>query len=71
MKQSLIELEKALIGEIGFTSSIEILSNSLFNGEIPSLWKRYNPPTEKSLGSLILYFYLQHIIIISKRNCNL
>ena len=56
MSASLKELNKALTGEVGFSSQLEALSNSLFNGELPSMWAKLNPATEKKLGSWMLWF---------------
>ena len=56
MTSSLRDLQRALTGEIGFSSSLEDLSNSIFNGKVPAMWARLNPATEKSLGSWMLWF---------------
>lgn len=56
MTRSLKDLQRALTGEIGFSSSLEDLSNSVFNGKLPGVWARLNPATDKSLGSWMLWF---------------
>ena len=56
MRLSLKDLQRALSGEIGFSSHLEELSNSLFNGQLPNMWAKLSPPTEKMLGAWILWF---------------
>lgn len=56
MVSSLRDLQRALIGEIGFSSRLEELASSLFNGKLPSMWARLNPATEKALGTWMLWF---------------
>ena len=56
MRSSLRDLERALVGEIGFSSQLESLANALFNGQLPSMWAKLNPDTEKMLGSWMLWF---------------
>ena len=56
MRLSLKDLQRALSGEIGFSSHLEELSNSLFNGQLPTMWAKLNPPTEKMLGAWMLWF---------------
>ncbi|KAF5830619.1 hypothetical protein DUNSADRAFT_14266 [Dunaliella salina] len=40
MSQSLRDLQRALVGDIGFSSALEELSTSLFNGKLPVMWAR-------------------------------
>lgn len=56
MSSSLKDLQRALTGEIGFSSSLEELANSVFNGKLPAMWARLSPATEKGLGSWMLWF---------------
>lgn len=56
MLASLKELQRALSGEIGFSSSLEELSTSLYNGQLPAMWARLNPATEKMLGPWMTWF---------------
>ena len=56
MSTSLRELKKALIGEIGMSSDMDSLSNSLVNGQLPAMWARLNPATDKMLGAWMTYF---------------
>ena len=45
------DLRKALAGELGMDSNLDNASNSLYNGHLPQLWRRYIPATTKNLGS--------------------
>ena len=56
MAASLKELSKALSGEVGFSAQLEALATSIFNGELPDMWAKLNPATEKKLGSWMLWF---------------
>lgn len=56
MKSSLRDLQRALTGEIGFSSQLEAIASSLFNGQLPAMWARLNPATEKMLGAWMLWF---------------
>jgi dynein heavy chain len=57
---SLRNLCKALVGEIGMSDDLDKLGDSLFNGFLPDMWRRYTPKTEKPLGSWIAYFQRRH-----------
>jgi dynein heavy chain, axonemal len=56
MSASLRDLQRALSGEIGFSSQLEELATAIFNGKLPAMWARLNPATEKSLGSWMMWF---------------
>eukprot|EP01029_Cantina_marsupialis_P011410 TRINITY_DN2544_c0_g2_i1.p1 TRINITY_DN2544_c0_g2~~TRINITY_DN2544_c0_g2_i1.p1 ORF type:complete len:1685 (+),score=666.38 TRINITY_DN2544_c0_g2_i1:710-5056(+) len=56
MSQSLGNLKRALIGEIGMSDELEELGDSLFNGFLPSMWRSLAPNTEKPLGSWMTHF---------------
>eukprot|EP00899_Mesostigma_viride_P018540 jgi/Mesvir1/26688/Mv20468-RA.1 len=56
MQSSLKELQKALVGEIGMSQELDELSTSLYNGQLPHMWARLNPQTEKMLASWITWF---------------
>jgi len=56
MALSLRDLGRALSGEIGFSSQLEELASSLFNGKLPHMWARLNPATEKGLGAWMVWF---------------
>jgi hypothetical protein len=72
MKQSLLLLQKALVGEIGMSLELEELAQSLFIGGIPSVWRKLAPDTQKSLANwlvrsffIIFYFYFFPISFLS------
>ncbi len=56
MSSSLLDLQRALIGEIGMSDVLDALGDSLFNGFLPQLWRRLAPDTQKTLGSWVLHF---------------
>lgn len=56
MKKSLVTLQRALAGEVGMSSELDDVARSLFNGQIPSIWRRLAPATLKSLGNWIIHF---------------
>jgi dynein heavy chain len=49
-------LKRALKGEIGMSQELDNLSNSLYNGFLPSIWARLAPQTEKKLGAWMEHF---------------
>jgi len=56
MKASIIELKRALNGEIGMNVDLDSLASSFFNGFLPPLWAVKAPPTEKNLVNWIKHF---------------
>nr|KAG5704650.1 hypothetical protein BaRGS_025292 [Batillaria attramentaria] len=56
MSKSLVTLKRALAGEVGMSSELDDVARSLFNGIIPSIWRRLAPDTLKSLGNWMLHF---------------
>eukprot|EP00750_Incisomonas_marina_P009230 INCI15857.2.p1 GENE.INCI15857.2~~INCI15857.2.p1 ORF type:complete len:4529 (-),score=890.01 INCI15857.2:58-13644(-) len=56
MLTSLVDLKRALVGEIGMSESLDLLGVSLFNGYLPAMWARKAPKTEKPLGSWMLHY---------------
>lgn len=56
MKASIIELKRALNGEIGMNVDLDSLANSFFNGFLPPMWAGKAPPTEKNLVNWIKHF---------------
>lgn len=56
MQQSLLDLQRALVGEIGMSSSLEELGNCIFNGFVPPLWLLRAPNSLKSLVNWIEHF---------------
>jgi len=47
---------KALSGEIGFSLELEGFADSLYNGQLPEMWAKINPATDKLLGSWMIWF---------------
>jgi dynein heavy chain len=43
MHTSLFDLKRALLGEIGMSTELEELGNSLFNGFLPGMWSSLAP----------------------------
>ncbi len=49
-------VSQALAGEVGMSNILDELARALFNGQIPSMWRRLAPDTLKSLGNWIAHF---------------
>jgi len=60
MAISLIDLGRALVGEIGMSDQLDALGDSLFNGFLPAMWRRLAPATEKPLGGWMEHFMNRH-----------
>ncbi|XP_071945421.1 dynein axonemal heavy chain 10-like [Antedon mediterranea] len=56
MSKSLIELQRALKGEVGMSNVLDNVSRSLYNGQIPGIWRQLAPDTLKSLGNWMVHF---------------
>eukprot|EP00386_Alphamonas_edax_P011408 GDKI01036156.1.p1 GENE.GDKI01036156.1~~GDKI01036156.1.p1 ORF type:complete len:555 (-),score=146.39 GDKI01036156.1:20-1435(-) len=56
MTLTLIDLKRALKGEIGMSAELDELAQSLLNGFLPSAWARLAPATMKPLGSWMEHF---------------
>eukprot|EP01083_Nonionella_stella_P103237 294682_1 len=56
MESSLADLQKALLGEIGMSSSLDELASALYNGFLPDIWRRLAPQTQKRLGAWMTHF---------------
>jgi dynein heavy chain len=56
MGRSLVTLKRALAGEVGMSSELDDVARSLFNGQIPAIWRRLAPATLKSLGNWMIHF---------------
>ncbi|XP_074916070.1 dynein axonemal heavy chain 10 [Chelonoidis abingdonii] len=56
MTRSLAELQRALAGEVGMSSELDEVARALFNGQIPSIWRKLAPDTLKTLGNWMIYF---------------
>lgn len=47
---------QALAGEVGMSSELDEVGRALFNGQIPSIWRRLAPDTLQSLGNWMPHF---------------
>lgn len=56
MQSTLMNLARALRGEIGMSSELDDLSFSLSNGFLPESWRRLSPQTEKPLSAWMTFF---------------
>lgn len=56
MSTSLINLQRALAGEVGMSSELDEVARALFNGQIPNIWRKLAPATLKSLGNWMDHF---------------
>uniref|UniRef100_H2ZL84 Dynein axonemal heavy chain 10 n=1 Tax=Ciona savignyi TaxID=51511 RepID=H2ZL84_CIOSA len=56
MAKSLVELQRALAGEVGMSNELDDLAKALFNGQIPTIWRKLAPDTLKSLGNWMEHF---------------
>ncbi|RYH28883.1 hypothetical protein EON65_10520, partial [archaeon] len=60
MALSLLDLQRALVGEIGMSDELDALGDSLFNGFLPTMWRRLAPDTQKPLGGWMGHFSRRH-----------
>merc|ERR1719183_2424761 len=56
MVGNLKDLKRALKGEIGMSQALDELGTSLFNAQLPTLWIKMSPQTQKPLGSWVEHF---------------
>jgi dynein heavy chain len=56
MKSSLINLKRALIGEIGMSNKLEELSLALLKGVLPEVWIEVIPQTKLNLANWLTHF---------------
>lgn len=56
MSNSLKDLKRALLGEIGMSQDLDTLSTQLFNGLLPVMWSKKAPLTQKKLVSWMDHF---------------
>lgn len=47
---------QALAGEIGTDAVLDNVAYSLFNGQLPSIWRKLTPDTCKGLGAWMDHF---------------
>jgi len=60
MSSSLVDLQKALVGEIGMSDELDSLGSSLYNGFLPAMWSKLAPATQKPLGAWMIHFIRRH-----------
>uniref|UniRef100_A0A336KTI1 CSON011058 protein n=1 Tax=Culicoides sonorensis TaxID=179676 RepID=A0A336KTI1_CULSO len=53
IEHTLMQLRKALAGELGMDPVLDKIANSLFNGQLPDHWRKLAPQTCKQLGGWI------------------
>merc|ERR1711934_525934 len=56
MKTTIIDLKRALNGEIGMSAELDVLGTSFLNGQLPPQWTKLAPPTMKRLVNWIAHF---------------
>ncbi len=56
MYKSLTTLKRALKGEVGMSNELDDLARSLFNGQLPAMWRKLAPATKKTLGNWMDHF---------------
>jgi dynein heavy chain len=56
MLKSLTTLRRALKGEVGMSNELDDLSKALYNGQLPSMWRRLAPATKKNLATWMDHF---------------
>ena len=47
---------QALAGEVGMSNELDDVSRSLYNGMIPTIWRKLAPATLKQLGNWMSHF---------------
>jgi dynein heavy chain len=60
MASSLIDLQKALSGDMGMNDTLDALGEALANGFLPALWRKLAPDTDKPLGSWLEHFHRRY-----------
>ena len=55
MNKSLVQIKRALLGEIAMSGELDALGTALFNGQLPDSWRRYMPASDKQLGPWLLF----------------
>ena len=62
MAKTLAQLKKALKGEIAMSNELDALGSSLFNGQLPNMWRKLTPQTDKMLGSWMSFHGKRHVL---------
>ncbi|XP_066245712.1 dynein axonemal heavy chain 10 isoform X2 [Euwallacea similis] len=60
IKRTLVQLKRALAGEISMDSMLDNVACSLFNGQLPVSWRKLAPATCKNLGGWMEHFEARH-----------
>jgi len=60
MRASLLDLKRALVGEIGMSQALDDLANCIFNGQVPPEWLRKAPQSMKNLVNWFEHFLRRH-----------
>ncbi len=56
MWKSIVELKRALNGEIVLSPELDEMNRQIYNGQLPSLWRFHAPQTKKTLGNWMEHF---------------
>lgn len=56
MSTTIVDLKRALNGEIGMSADLDTLGTSFLNGQLPPTWTKLAPPTMKRLVNWISHF---------------
>lgn len=56
IRSSLIDIGRAIVGEIVMTADLEEVSNSLFDNRVPAMWMKASYPSLKPLASYVIDF---------------
>lgn len=56
MKVTLIDLQRALKGELGMSAELDSIGQSLLNGILPPSWMKLTPATRKGLSNWIAFW---------------
>jgi len=56
MKVNLVDLGRALVGEIGMSDALDNIGDALYNGFLPQAWLRWSPSSDKPIGSWMTQF---------------
>ena len=56
MKTSLVDLQRALKGELGMSAELDSIGQALLNGTLPPSWTKLTPQTRKGLANWIAFW---------------
>jgi len=60
MSTTLMNLQRALAGEVGMDNELDEVAKALFNGQLPASWRKLAPATLKNLGGWMDHFIKRH-----------